>query len=299
MFPYAVFFGFFLISQICIGVMANSSLFVAFMYTFLTQPNLMRPIDSTMIHLTVVNNLTIIVTLIPYTKASFGARQFLDDTGCQVILYVGRVSRGVSICTTSLLSTFQAITISPINSKWARLKSKLSAIIMPSFLIFWIINLLISIHVIETIRAIGNVSLVGRGYSNVYCQTGPMTTNSSWSYISIILTRDLVFLILTLCTSLYTVSLLCRHHRRAQHVRSPSAQTPPEIKATHNILLLVSCFFFSYCSNNFVTLFMYYSHKKIPALEGISGMLSSWYPTICPFFMMKNNKIFSKFFYFK
>ncbi|KAM6154399.1 vomeronasal type-1 receptor 4-like [Erethizon dorsatum] len=278
--------------------MANSSLFVAFMYTFLTQPNLMRPIDSTMIHLTVVNNLTIIVTLIPYIKASFGVRQLLDDTGCQVILYVYRVSRGVSICTTSLLSTFQAITISPINSKWARLKSKLSAMITPSLLIFWIINLLIYIRVIETIRAIGNVSLAGLGYSHAYCQTGPRKTTPSWSYISIILTHDLVFLILTLCTSLYMVRLLYRHHRTAQHVRSPSAQRPPEIKATHNILLLVSCFVFFYCSNNFFTLYSISTHKKIQALEGISAVLSSCYPTICPLVLMKNNKIFSKFFCF-
>ncbi|KAM6154401.1 vomeronasal type-1 receptor 2-like [Erethizon dorsatum] len=255
--------------------MANSSLFVAFMYTFLTQPNLTRPIDSIMIHLTVVNNLTIIVTLIPYIKASFGVKQILDDGGCQVILYVYRVSRGVSICTTSLLSTFQAITISPINSKWARLKSKLSAMITPSLLIFWIINLLIYIRVIETIRAIGNVSLVGLGYSHAYCQTQPMKTTTLWSYISIIFTHDLVFLILTLCTSLYMVSLLYRHHRTAQHVCSPSTQRPPEIKATHNILLLVSCFVFFYCSNNFFTLYSISTHKKIPALMGMRTLLGT------------------------
>ncbi|XP_063108475.1 vomeronasal type-1 receptor 4-like [Cavia porcellus] len=298
MFPSTVLFGFFLISQVCIGVLTNSSLFMALMYTFLTQPQLMRPIDSIMIHMTVVNNLTIIVTLTPYIKASFGVRHFLNDAGCKVILYAYRVTRGVSICTTSLMSTFQAITISPITSKWARLKSKLSAMIIPSLLIFWISNLLIYIFVIENIRANGNFSLVGRGYSHVYCQSRQMTTMSSWSLIILMLACDFVFLTLMICTSLYMVSLLYRHHRRAKYVHRPSYQTPAEIRATQIIVLLLSCFALFYCSNNIFTFYSISTYQKIPALEGISAMLSSCYPTISPLFLIKSNKMVSQFFCF-
>ncbi|NP_001160898.1 vomeronasal 1 receptor cavPorV1R642 [Cavia porcellus] len=298
MFPSAVYFGFFLISQVCFGVLSNSSVFMALMHTLLSQLHLMRPIDFIMVHLTVVNNLTIIVTLIPYIMISFGIRHFLDDTGCKVILYAYRVTRGVSICTTSLMSTFQAITISSVNSKWARLKPKLSAMIMPSLLIFWINNLLIYINVIPHVRAIGNFSLVGPGYFHAYCQTGQMKTMDSWLYIIVILAQDLVFLTLMLCTSLYMVSLLYRHHRIAKYVHRCSSQTPAEIRATQNIVLVVCCFAFFYCSNNFFTFYSLSIHEKIPALEAISAVLSSCFPIISPFFLMRNNKLFSKYFCF-
>ena len=58
--------------------------------------------------------------------SSFGDRYFLDDIGCKATLYTYRVTQSLSICTTALLSAYQAITISPIHSNWAGLKSKLS-----------------------------------------------------------------------------------------------------------------------------------------------------------------------------
>lgn len=121
--------------------------------------------------------------------------------------------------------------------------------IIPSLLIFWVRNLLIYITVIESIRATDNFSLGGHRHSHVYCQTGWMTTMPLWPSISIMLTCDLLFLTLMFCTSLYMVSPLYRHHRRAKYEHRPSSQTPAEIKATQNIVLLVSCFAFFCCSN--------------------------------------------------
>ncbi|KAM6154402.1 vomeronasal type-1 receptor 4-like [Erethizon dorsatum] len=275
----------------------NSLLFVIFMYTFLTQPNLMKPVDSIVIHLTLVNTLNIIFTLIPHIMAFFGVRHFLDDTGCKVILYTYRITRGLSISTTSHLSSFQAITISPINSMWAWFKSKLSTWISPSFLAFWLINMLIYIHIIETVRANSNFTFAGHRYFHAYCQTMPSDSHSSGLFFSVMLMHDLLFLVIMIWTSLYMVNLLYAHHRKVQHVHSHSlsSQPSPEIKATQNILLVVSCFVFFYCLNNFFIFYSFYAQKKIPGSLGISEMLSTCYPTICPFLIMKNKKIISHF----
>ncbi|KAF7480330.1 vomeronasal type-1 receptor 4-like [Marmota monax] len=296
MFPSDTMFGVFLVSKLCVGVAGNLFLFLLYMHTFSVQRH-MKLMDPVFSHLTLANTLTITFTLTPHIASSFGVRQFLDDVGCKVVLYMYRVTRGVSICTTSLLSAFQAITVSPRNSKWAWLKFKLHTQICPSFLFFWIINMLIYIHAIRSITAIRNSTLVGYGYVHAYCQTGPFGKHSSSSYVIVILVRDLVFVFLMLCTSLYMVSLLHRHHRRAQHLHSPhvSSQTSPEHKATHTILLLVGCFVVFYFANNCLTLYSIYTHKKILSLEGLSGVLSSCYPTLCPFLLMKNNKIVSQF----
>ncbi|XP_004440269.1 PREDICTED: vomeronasal type-1 receptor 3-like [Ceratotherium simum simum] len=291
--PSDVIYGFFSIFQVSFGFMGNSLLFMLYMYTFLTQSHLKKPIDLIFIHLTLVNALTITSNLIPTVMSSFGVRHFLDDVGCKATLYTYRVTRGLSICTTSLLSAFQAITISPSTSKWAWLKSKISTCAFPSFLFFWIINMFIYIHIIKTVRAKHNVTFVGPGYSQVYCHTKQVERHYSMAFISGMLIKDILFVVLRMLSSIYMVNLLYKHHQRAQHVhsRSLSSQPSPEIKATHNILLLVSCFVFFHCANNFITLYFFYIPEKTPGIQRIAGIISACYPTICPFVLMKNNKI--------
>ncbi|NP_001160833.1 vomeronasal 1 receptor oryCunV1R1672 [Oryctolagus cuniculus] len=295
MLPSDLIFGFFLISQICIGVFGNSLLFVLYTYAFLIRPHLKKPIDVIFLHLSLVNILTITFRLVPDIASSFGVRHFLDSVGCKTVLYTYRVTRGLSICTTSLLSVFQAVTMSPSHSKFAWLKSKLSKWILPCLLCFWIINLLIYIHSIRATEASGNVTAVGSGYAHAYCQTQPLNRHYSAALLSVMVLRDLLFVVLMICASLCMVTHLCRHLRNAQHIHSPrlSSQTPPENRATHRILVLVLCFVFFYCANNFITFYLLYRTEKRPELEKITGIVASCYPALCPYVLMKNNKMIS------
>ncbi|XP_055267020.1 vomeronasal type-1 receptor 4-like [Moschus berezovskii] len=283
--------GFFFISLICIGLMGNSVLFMLYVDTFLTQSYLKKPIDVIFIHLTLVNVLTISFKLIPDVMSSFGERYFLEDVGCKATLYIYRVTRGLSICTTAFLSVFQAITINPFNSKWAWLRSKLSMCIYPSFLFFWVINLLIYIHIIDTVRARNNFTIAGFGYYTVHCQTNQLEHHHSMAFLSVMVIRDLLFVILMMWSSIYMVTLLYKHRQRTQHILhslSLSPQSSPEIKAIHTVLLLVGCFVFSYCLNNFIAFYLLYLPKKNLEMERITGIISSCYPSLCPFVLMKN-----------
>ncbi|EPY72457.1 vomeronasal 1 receptor bosTauV1R403 [Camelus ferus] len=208
--------------------------------SFLIQSPLKKPIDLIFIHLTFVNILTIMFKLIPDLMSSFGVRHFLDDVGCKVTLFVYRVTRGLSICTTALLSAFQAITISPSQSNWVRLKSKFSTCIYPSFFFFWIINTLIYVDITKILRANHNFTIAPSGYSQIYCQSKQMEQHHLMAFLSVILIRDLLCVVFMMLSSIYMVNLLYKHHQRAQHVHSPnvSSQPAPEIKASHTILLL-------------------------------------------------------------
>ncbi|KAB1273255.1 Vomeronasal type-1 receptor 4 [Camelus dromedarius] len=199
--------------------------------------------DLIFIHLTLVNVLTILFNLIPHLMSSFGERHFLNDLGCKATLYAFRVTRGLSICTTAFLNAFQAITISPRNSTWAWFKSKISICIYPSFFSFWLINMLIYIHVIETVVARRNVTYVGVWHSYIRCQSKPADKHLSKTFICVMVIRDLFFVVLIVCSSVYMVNLLYKHRRRVQHIHSLSlsSQSSPEIKATHTILLLTEC----------------------------------------------------------
>ncbi|XP_028638822.1 vomeronasal type-1 receptor 4-like [Grammomys surdaster] len=297
MFPRDLISGFFLLSEVFIGLMGNFLLFILYMYIFLIQPRQKKPIDMIFTHLMLVNVLSIVFRLIPDVMASFAVRLLFHDVVCKAVLYAYSVTRGLSICTTSLLSVFQAITISSNHSKWAWLNSKLESCIFPSLLIIWIINTFLYLPMVENVKGQINFTVVVSRYSQIYCRSSQVRYHSTTSLVTALMIRDILFVFLMIWSSLYMVNLLFRHNRRTQHIHSfsISLHTSSEKRATHSILLLVSFFVFFYCSNTFVSFYLFYRPKNSPVLDLITRVLSSGYPTICPYVMMNNRKIISKF----
>ncbi|KAM8788795.1 LOW QUALITY PROTEIN: vomeronasal type-1 receptor 4-like [Rhynchonycteris naso] len=58
------------------------------------------------------------------------------------LMYMVWAGRGVSICTACFPSVFQAVTISPMNSKWAELKLKAPKYFIPSTFLYWLLQML-------------------------------------------------------------------------------------------------------------------------------------------------------------
>lgn len=71
---------------------------------------------------------------VPNILSSFGVSPEMGDIGCKAVVYIQRVTFSISLYTTSLQSTFQAVTITLINSKWVWLKIKMLTFIQPSLL---------------------------------------------------------------------------------------------------------------------------------------------------------------------
>uniref|UniRef100_G1MNB2 Vomeronasal type-1 receptor n=1 Tax=Ailuropoda melanoleuca TaxID=9646 RepID=G1MNB2_AILME len=258
--------GVFILSQVGIGFIGNTLLLVLLINTFLVQLHTKKPIDLIFIHLILANIMTILFSGIPEVMNAFGVRNFLDDIGCKVVLYIHRVFRGLSLCTTSFLSIVQAIIITPSNSKWAWLKPKISTYIFPAFCSFWNINMLIYIHVIISALAPYNTTELDKFYSLTYCiGKNPDYIQSAVFRGSMVL-RDFVCMFLMVWTSGYVVMFLFKHRKTVQYVHrtSLSPRPSPETKATHTILALVS-------------------------LENITVILSHFYPAISPFVLIKNH----------
>jgi vomeronasal1 receptor len=173
----------------------------------------------------------------------------------------------------------------------------LSTWVASSFLFFWITNLLIYIQNILVRKVNSNSTVLVSGNSQASCQIQQLEHNYSTALTSVMVIRDVLFVVLMLWTSLYMVCLLYTHHRRAQHVHSPSlsSQPSPESKAIYSIILLVSSFVLFYFLYNFSFYYWFYRSQKNTIWEKITGIISSCYQTICPFVLMKNNKILSTF----
>ncbi|XP_008562552.1 PREDICTED: vomeronasal type-1 receptor 1-like, partial [Galeopterus variegatus] len=278
------------ISQTFIGFAGNSLFFTSCMCTFLIHPHKKKPVDVILAHLTLANAVTLVLRGFPNIMLSFGIKHGIDDMGCKTVLYIQRVTRSISLNVTSLQSMFQAVTITPVNYKWAWLKNKVSVYILPSLLFFWIINMIIYVEIILRVVATINSSDIKHGYYSLYCKSIAFENYQAVSFLSAILIQDLLFLFLTTFNSVYMANILYRHHKTVQHVRSTiqSSRHFPEERGTHTILILVSCFLFFYLINSFLTIYLTVANEKNWQLDKFGDLISSCYPTICPFLLIKN-----------
>jgi vomeronasal1 receptor len=88
--------------------------------------------------------------------------------------------------------------------------------------LFWVINMLVYIYVIEMALAKSNITLFGHGCSHAYCQSKHFGKHNLGTLMNVTLIRDLLFVAVITGTRLYIVCLLYRHLRRAQHIFSSS-----------------------------------------------------------------------------
>ena len=294
-------FGIFFFFQICIGLLGNSLLFTLYMYIFLILPHKKKPTDVILAHLTFANTLTLVFRGVPNILSSFGVSPEMGDIGCKAVVYIQRVTRSISLYTTSLQSTFQAVTITLSNSKWVWLKIKMSTFIQPSLLFSWIINMVIYSEIILRNVANRNITDARSGYYAAYCKTDVPHHHIVATFLSAIFTRDFFLLSLMTCSSIYMVNILFRHRKTAQHVRSTiqSPQGAPEIKAINFILMLVSCFVFFYWTNTFLTVYLFSVRGNNWKLDSFGNYIASCYPSICPFLLMKNENRISRINYIK
>ncbi|XP_044529512.1 vomeronasal type-1 receptor 2-like [Gracilinanus agilis] len=287
-----VIFGMAFFFQCAIGVAGNLLLLILYGYIAFKKPKEKKPMDLILAHLTLANMATLFTRGIPEIMFCFGMRNIFNDLGCKVVMYIYRISRGLSVCTTSLLSMFQAIIISPNNSVWARIKVKAPKYILHCFLFFCVTNALIYIRVIETTEAIKNDNISRYDYiSHIFMVRAPNEKKSVAAFLFGMTLHDFIFHFLMGLSSTHMVLLLYRHSKQVQHIYSNthSPRSFPEIKATQNILLLMSCFVLFYWINNCCTLYVTFHFEKEVEVETIAAFFCGCYPTLCPFLLIGND----------
>ncbi|KAM5166865.1 putative vomeronasal receptor-like protein 4 [Callospermophilus lateralis] len=241
-----------------LGVVGNVLVLVNYMVLFRST---MKSIHLILIHLAFTNMITLLTRGMPRTVSSLGLRSLIDDIACKVVVYLSRVARGLSICTTSLLTVVQAITISPRASRWRRLQPRSAWHLLPLLLFFWILNSVISMNLpfyIKHIRSM-NTSEVIRSDNVCYFQSQNWTIG--WIFIVLMVLRDAVFQSIMGWTSGHMVFLLHKHHQQVLHLQTSKLlhRTPPEVKAAKSVLLLMLCFLLFYWTNCFMSLYVTFS----------------------------------------
>ncbi|XP_051024514.1 vomeronasal type-1 receptor 3-like [Acomys russatus] len=265
-----------------VGILGNISVSVNYMLSLLGGPE-KKPIHLILIHLAFTNIIILLAKGLPKTIVALHLRNFLDDIGYKIIVYLERVARGLSICTSSLLTVVQAIIISPRASEWRRLKPTSAWHILPFFSVFWILNALISMNLIHSIKSIGlNVSHLKSGYN--YCYFMLEGQNIKWIFLPLMVLRDAVFQGAMGGASGYMVFLLHKHHQHVLYLQNSKLlyRTLPELRAAQSVLLLMLCFVFFYWTDCALSLLLSLSLGNNSLMINIQEFLTLGYESSAP-----------------
>ncbi|XP_039766990.1 vomeronasal type-1 receptor 100-like [Ornithorhynchus anatinus] len=270
------------LSQTGVGIMGNSLLNMLYFSSFLLGSKL-KPTDLVIIHLALVHTVMLLTRWITRTAGILGFGIVQTNAECKLFAYVCRITRGLSICTTSLLSMVQAITISPTTSYLFHFKIQIPNFILPVLAILWIPNMLISTQLLYQVVGLHNATTIE---SN--CYTVPLNTLLQGLILTLMALRDILSLRLMSCSSGYMVILLHRHRHQVQHLRSTSqaSETSPERRATKIIVLLMNCFVVFYCGDFVLSLFLGTSMKNNVTLLNASMFVVNGYATVSPFVLL-------------
>ncbi|XP_060228457.1 vomeronasal type-1 receptor 4-like [Meriones unguiculatus] len=266
-----------------LGILGNMSVSVNYNFSWWGAPE-KKPIHLILIHLGFTNIIILLAKGLPRTIAAFGLRNFLEDLGCKIIIYLERVARGLSICTSSLLTVVQAIIISSRESGWRTLRPKSAWHILPFFSLFWILNCLISLDIIHsTTNARMNESQLMSDDS--YCYFILPSQKIKWIFLPLTVLRDAVFQGAMGGASGYMVLLLHKHHQHVLYLQNSKLvyRTPPELRAAQSVLLLMLCFVFFYWTDCVCSLFLILSSgDNTSTVNTLRELLTLGYATFSP-----------------
>ncbi|NP_001240435.1 vomeronasal 1 receptor ornAnaV1R3114 [Ornithorhynchus anatinus] len=282
----------FFLAQTSLGLLGNSTLLMLYINIFITHPYQRKSTDLILTHLTVANTMTLLTQCAPGMVMAFGLKTLVGTIGCQIVLYIRRVARALSICTTCLLSVFQAITISPSTSLFAQLKPRAPSYIFPSFVFFWILNLFIDINFLKSVVAIRNDTITVSVYRSKSCSSSQRESLLKQdAFVSLMTLRDVFFVFLMSWTSGYMVVVLHQHQKQVQHIHSNSLspQFSAEAKATQTILLLVISFVCFYCINSSFNLTLYFVPENDLRFYDPVLFLGACYAFFCPFVLISKD----------
>nr|AIX03492.1 vomeronasal receptor type I [Leptailurus serval] len=285
--------GIIFLSQTTVGIVGNFVLLYHYVSIYHTERRL-RFTRLILMHLTVANSLVILSEGVPQTLAALGFKSFFTTFACKLFLYVQRVGRGLSISSTCLLSVFQTITISPMNSYWKDLKVKAPKYVGFSIFLCWnhyaFINLVFPLYVLYMPSQWSTKNITQEGDLG-YCFTIHQEAVTVLLYAVLIVVPEVLFSVLMIWASGSMVFLLHRHKQRVQHIHSTnvSPRSSAESRATQSILVLVSTFVSFHSLSSIFHVSVAYTDNPSLWLVNTAVVFSVCFPTVCPFFIMSRD----------
>ncbi|XP_034375215.1 vomeronasal type-1 receptor 90-like [Arvicanthis niloticus] len=267
--------------QAGLGVLAN--MFLVCFYIYIIIGHRPKLTDLISCQLTFVHLMMFLTGGDFWLTDLFETLNIENDVKCKATFYISRVMRGLSICTTCLLSVFQAVTISPNTSLLAKFKQKLKKYIIYALFCMWSFNLSFSSNRIFYVGAYTNVSETSQMKATKYCSLLPMNYIIRGLILTVTTSRDVFLVAVMLTTSTYMMIILFRHQMQCKHLHSVSyMRASPERRATQTILLLVVFFVVMYWIDFIISTTSLLLWRYDSVVLTVQKFVMNAYPTITP-----------------
>ena len=162
------------------------------------------------------NLLFLLSSGIPHIMTDVFLRNPLSNLGCKFVYYIQRVALSTALCSTRVLSTYQAFTLSPRRVGWVMLRGRAPGVTGPSCCTCWVLSLLTYILVPLKITGPQDTHNYTDTWGKWFCS--PSAPNAGFVYLWSI--PDAIFLTLMAWSSGSMVLLLLRHHQRVQYIHT-------------------------------------------------------------------------------
>ncbi|KAM9444272.1 olfactory receptor class A-like protein 1 [Clarias gariepinus] len=276
--------------QTGLGILGNTSVLMAYTHIAYVESRL-QPVDKILAHLAFSNLLQMLTRSVPQTMVIFGLHNMLDDSGCKVVIYTYRIHRALSICLTGMLSFFQAVTIAPsVGPLLTKLKSRLSQLVMPTFIGLWLLNMIICITFAFFSISPRNGTVPAFTLNLSFCH---IDFHDSLTYVvngAIISIRDFAFVSVMLASSGYILILLHKHSRQVRSIRRTQQGTSMEMQAAKTVVMLVVLYSVFFGIDNVIWIYMLTVAQVPSVVVDLRTFFSTCYATFSPFLMISTNK---------
>lgn len=276
--------------QTGLGILGNASVLMAYAHMAFVEPRL-QPVDRILAHLAFSNLLLLLTRGVPQTMVIFGLHNLLNDPGCKVVIYAYRIHRALSVCLTSMLSVFQALTIMPSAGPYlTRLKSRLPQLVVPTFVGLWLLNMVVCTGAALFALAPRNGTVPAFTLNLGFCH---VDFRDNLSYVvngAALSTRDFTFVAIMLASSGYILVFLHKHSRQVRSIRRAQQGTSMELRAAKTVVMLVVLYTVFFGIDNVIWIYML-TVAQVPAVVAdMRVFFSSCYATFSPFLMISTNK---------
>nr|XP_034348904.1 vomeronasal type-1 receptor 4-like [Arvicanthis niloticus] len=266
--------------EILLGILGNFSLLFYYLILYYKEHTL-KIIDMILIHVFTSNSLILLSKGPPEVMGAFGSKQLFNDVECKLILYVQRIARFMSICTTCLLSVFQAVTISPRNSCLKEFKVKTTKFMGLSISLCWIMVMLLNMLFPLYTSTKSNRENKTQKSDSEFCHSVVVDL----LYAVFCVFPEVLFSLLIVVSSTCMIVILYRHKKRVQHIlhSHASLRISAENRATQTILVLVFTFLVLHTLSSILHGYIALSHDPNWWVMNITAIIALCFPTLGPF----------------
>ncbi|XP_040590027.1 vomeronasal type-1 receptor 4-like [Mesocricetus auratus] len=244
----------------------------------------MKPTQVILNHMAVANALILLIIGFPKHMVVFAPRNIKTDLRCKLEYFMHLVARSTNLCTTSVLSTYQFVTLVPGNWGRVMIRGRVPNLVSYSCYSCWVFSVVNNVYIPMKVAGPQETDNDTVSRSKLVCSTSAFG-------VGIVLLRfahDATFISIMASASLCMVLLLHRHHQRTKHILThiQDHRVHAETRAAHTILMLVVTFVSFYLLNVICIILHTFLMDFRLWIRHVCEVLAVSFPTVSPFLLI-------------